>query len=1004
MHENPLYAEVIVNRPIVSSGEGGGGGGFTYVVPPPLRPQIRLGQLVRVPFQEIHQVGMVVGFPPVPPPGEVHLKAVEAILDPTPALDVHQLALARWLARTQLAPLSRCVALMLPPGLFPPPETLLEAVSEAGEVALSLPEEDLQLLALIREKGPLSPRSLRRRVGWPWPSIRRRLGRLIRQGLVRRTTGDALPRIRVRRENQVRLKVPWERVPEALSTLGRDSGPARLLGALIQSPDPLPELDKLCHVAQCDRSAIRALESRGWAQVLPGQTWVELAISPAEVEAVLEEVLRRMPAQARALRQVAGAGGPVSLDDLIAAGASRSALRALEERGLIRQTEEPAQVMLLLDPEGVLDALAELRGTSRGLAVLRLLREEGRPLWVGGVYAQTSANRATLRALERASLIALGDQEVVRDPLAGMAFPPEEPPTLTADQESVWKAIQSELEAWLRGGETSPIPPTPFSAPPARGGVRGEEDAGKAPPPVFLLHGVTGSGKTEIYLRALDLILGLGGQAVVLVPEIALTPQTIRRFAVRFPGRVTTLHSDLSAGERYEQWRRIRAGQADVVVGPRSALFAPLPRLCLIVMDEEHDASYKESRPPYYHAREVALHLARLKGAAVILGSATPSIESYHRAQRGEFHLLSLPQRIFRAGGPASTGGRGVVGALPPVDVVDMRQELKAGNRGMFSRRLSEAMGETLAAGQQAILLLNRRGSATFVLCRDCGHVLLCPRCELPLTYHREGEALHCHHCGFRAAPPGRCPACGSVRIRYFGVGTQRVEQAVKAQWPAARVVRWDRDTTRSKGAHERILSQFASREADVLVGTQMVAKGLDLPWVTLVGVVSADTALHLPDFRSAERTFQLLTQVAGRAGRSPLGGQVVVQTYSPEHYAIRAASRHDFVGFYRREMEFRRKMGYPPFSRLARLLFLHSRWSVCQEETARLARWLEGRLAELGLPGSALIGPVPCFFQRERGRFRWQLLIRTADPVRVLQGAPLGPGWRVDVDPVDLL
>ncbi|MGQ9458753.1 MAG: replication restart helicase PriA [Anaerolineae bacterium] len=981
MSEERLYAEVVVNRPISPGEQLGGKGGFTYLVPPSLRPQVRLGQLVRVPFGDVRQVGVVVGFGP--PPEGMDVRPVEAILDPEPVLLPHQLALARFLARTQLAPLARCVALMLPPGLFPPPEVLLEALPASPEDLAALSGEDRRILDLVRAGSPLSLRALRRRARQPWPSAYRRLLRLIRLGLVARRSGDARPRLRPRRAETVRLAVAWEAVPEALATLGRESELARLLLSLLRSRDPLPEAEALCRATGSRMASLRALERKGWVRVLPARAWVEWLPPLDDAARLAEEVRGRAPAQAQAIALLAEAGGRSPQEDLEASGASREALAALERRGWVRRWEESAQAMLLLGEEEALSALAELRGVARALEVLRFLRQEGRPVWIGGVYAQTAASRATLQALEEAGLIALEDREVPRDPLAGLSFPAEKPPALTPDQEAVWQELERGIALWLAPGR----PPR-------------EER-----PPVFLLHGVTGSGKTELYLRALERTLALGRQAVVLVPEIALTPQTIRRFAMRFPGRVTTLHSGLSPGERYDQWRRVRAGQVDVVIGPRSALFAPLPRLGLIVLDEEHETSYKESRPPCYHAREAALELARLTGSVVLLGSATPSLESAHRAQEGAFRLLSLPQRIFRPASPEGVGEvQAVPGPLPPVHIVDMREELRAGNRSIFSRRLRQALDEALSRGEQAILFLNRRGSATFVLCRDCGHVLQCPRCELPLTYHRAGEALRCHHCGFQMAPPGRCPACGSARIRYFGTGTQRVEEAVKVHWPQARVLRWDLDTARTRGAHERTLHQFATRQADVLVGTQMVAKGLDLPWVTLVGVVAADTALNLPDFRAAERTFQLLTQVAGRAGRSPRGGQVVVQTYLPEHYAIQAASRHDFAAFYREEMAFRRRMGYPPFGRLARLLFVHSRWSVCQRETGRVAEWLEGRLAELGLPGSALLGPVPCFFVRERGRFRWHLVVRAADPVRVLEGVPLGPGWRVDVDPVDLL
>ena len=341
---------------------------------------------------------------------------------------------------------------------------------------------------------------------------------------------------------------------------------------------------------------------------------------------------------------------------------------------------------------------------------------------------------------------------------------------------------------------------------------------------------------------------------------------------------------------------------------------------------------------------------------------------------------------------------------LPPVQVVDLRAELRAGNTGIFSRALQTALEDTLAAGEQAILFLNRRGAATFVMCRDCGFVIKCPRCSVPLTYHSDRAGLVCHHCNYQLAVPKRCPECASKRIKFFGIGTQAVEQVVRQQFPQTRVLRWDRDVTGIKGAHEAILSKFVDGQADVLVGTQMLAKGLDLPWVTLVGVVTADTALHLPDFRASERTFQLLTQVAGRAGRSILGGKVIIQTYAPQHFCIQAACRHDYEGFYQQELAFRRQQGYPPFSRLVRLLFTHASAARCEEESAKMRRLLTDRIARLGLPDVSVIGPAPCFYARVRGKYRWQLVLRGSNPTQLLEGLSLALGWRVDVDPVSLL
>ena len=645
--------------------------------------------------------------------------------------------------------------------------------------------------------------------------------------------------------------------------------------------------------------------------------------------------------------------------------------------------------------------IAALSRAPKQRAVLEFLRQraQGENLALPIVISlaelreRVGVTKGVVDRLVEAGLLLWGQREVRRDPLAGREFVTTIPPKFTPDQERAWHLISSALES----------------------------SSGKA----FLLHGVTGSGKTEIYLRALAEVLQQGGQGIVLVPEIALTPQTIRRFAARFPDRLAVLHSKLSDGERYDEWRRIRQGQADVVIGPRSAIFAPLPRLRLIVMDEEHEWTYKQQDAlPYYHTRDVALKLSELTGALLILGSATPDVVAYRRAKRGQYTLLRLPQRVMghqrgieeqrrelnahrgqeqvKSPGPEYKDARYM--DLPPVQVVDMRAELRAGNRDIFSRALRTAMQDTLTAGEQAILFLNRRGAATFVMCRDCGYVIKCPRCDVPLTFHAHGQHLICHRCNHRTPVPQACPQCSSRRIKFFGVGTQKVEQVTRDLFPQARVLRWDRDVTGRKGAHEEILARFVNRQADVLIGTQMVAKGLDLPLVTLVGVITADTALQLPDYRASERTFQLLAQVAGRAGRSILGGKVIIQTYAPQHFCIQAASQHDYEGFYQQEIEFRRQQGYPPFNRLVKLLFTHTDAAKCEAEAERLRQRLDDQIARMGIPNVDLIGPVPCFVGRLRGRYRWQIIVRGPDPTVVLADFPLPLGWRVDVDPVSLL
>ncbi|MDW8267880.1 MAG: primosomal protein N' [Anaerolineae bacterium] len=702
---------------------------------------------------------------------------------------------------------------------------------------------------------------------------------------------------------------------------------------------------------------------------------VRLRIPPDAIAEALMS-LGRASKQAEALLWLRGQPAATEGELSAAVGATPAVIRQLVEKGLVAR-DASGRLRLTLPTDQVFSVVVSLRGVETYRRVLEMLAHAGpEVVSVGQIYAETGADAATLQKLAAAGLIGFEEAEVWRDPLAGRTFAPDTPPILTADQQAAWEAIAAGLEACL--ATDGPMPD----------------------PPVYLLHGVTGSGKTELYLRALARVLAAGRQAFVLVPEISLTPQTIRRFAARFPGRVGVWHSQLSEGERFDTWRRAQAGELDILIGSRSALFAPLPRPGLIVLDEEHDAAYKQERTPRYHARETAIALARLVGAVVLLGSATPSLESMFQARRGVYRLLALPRRVLGFTGAETTGTP--MAELPPVQIVDMREELRAGNRSMFSRRLATALQEVLDRGEQAILFLNRRGAAGFVLCRDCGHVMHCPRCAVPLTQH--GTRLVCHHCQHDEPMPTSCPRCGSWRFKEFGAGTERLLEALRAEFPAARPLRWDRDTTAGKSRHEEILQDFLDHKADVLVGTQMIAKGLDLPLVTLVGVISADIGLFLPDFRAAERTFQVLTQVAGRAGRSARGGQVIVQTYHPCHYAVLAAARHDYETFYRQEMRFRQEHGYPPYRRLTRLLYLDTNPDRCREETRRVAVLLEARARELGMADFGLIGPAPAFFARERNQWRWHLLIRSENPAALLADLRLTPNWRVDVDPVEVL
>jgi len=674
-----------------------------------------------------------------------------------------------------------------------------------------------------------------------------------------------------------------------------------------------------------------------------------------------------------------------------------SALQTLLKQGVLVKRE--GEIGLAITPQAAEQVRRDAQGIAKYASILDALSKTDGPIWKSELHTTVEVNLALLRSLQTAGLITLTEQIRFRDPLGGRSYTQTKAPPLTAEQAHVWREIVARCfpqPAFSPAGDLPTIQPDALVA------------------TQFLLHGVTGSGKTEIYLRTIGAILARGRQAIVLVPEIALTPQTVARFAGRFPGRVTVIHSGLSAGERYDVWRHIRDGAFDVVIGPRSALFAPLPRLGLIVIDEEHETSYKQnaeewgSRTVFYDARTVVRQLATLTQSILILGSATPSLESYSAAMHGDLVLLELAQRVMghqpaEPGAPAKTA---LYAEMPPVEIVDMRQELRAGHRSIFSRTLLSELHATLDAGEQAIIFLNRRGTRTFVLCRDCGDVQACKRCDVPLTYHENSELLICHHCNQRYPIPVLCPKCQSKRIKYFGSGTQRVEETIKEIAPHARLLRWDADTATSKHSHEEILRCFAAHEADILVGTQMIAKGLDFPLVTLVGVVAADVGLHLPDFRSSERTFQLLTQVAGRAGRSIHGGRVVFQTYNPEHYAIQAAAQHDYQAFYQRELRFRQEHGYPPVRRLARLVYWDKKLEKAQGASELMAVTLRQRLQEMGIAGEAatVIGPAPAFFARYRNYYRWQVLLRAPSPAQVLHSIAIPFGWRVDIDPMSML
>jgi len=646
----------------------------------------------------------------------------------------------------------------------------------------------------------------------------------------------------------------------------------------------------------------------------------------------------------------------------LSASAFRRALNSLVDRGIVVRDESPrpiavkplTETFVVLKREAELSAPTVLTGARRQRQIYECLRTLGRPAGYGELRSLCGADRTSLRALETKGLVETFERRVWRTPLGRLTGQEDVCLDLTPRQAAALSRIQEGMDSGA------------FAR--------------------YLLFGVTGSGKTELYLRAVEHAVRLGRRAICLVPEIALTAQTVERFMARFPGRVALLHSALRPGERADEWERIHTGNCDVVVGPRSALFAPVQNLGLIVLDEEHERTYKQDdAEPRYHARTVATRMAQTSGSTIILGSATPDVETFHEAEHHDVHLLELPQRVV---GTAD---------LPKVDVVDMSAELRAGNYGLFSQSLRDLMTSRLAGGEQVFLLLNRRGTATMMQCRKCGQVVICPRCSVSLAYHSARERLVCHRCGYSSRVPSRCPRCSSTRLHFLGVGTQGVVEEVHRLFPAARVLRWDSDVPSGVRSDGSLTTAVRRGEVDVVVGTQMIAKGHDFPNVTLVGVVSTDVGLNIPDYKAGERVFQLLCQAAGRAGRGARPGSVVFQTYNPDHYVIQAASRQDYRGFYRSEIAYREEHSYPPFSRLVRITYANVNEQRARQEAERVTQDLSRRAAS---GDTKVFGPVPAYVWRLRGHYRLQTTLRGSDPSALLEGYYLPRGWTIDVDP----
>lgn len=624
------------------------------------------------------------------------------------------------------------------------------------------------------------------------------------------------------------------------------------------------------------------------------------------------------------------------------------------------------QMLVLTAPENLAEQLPSLKLSTQQRRALEHVLAAGQPMTARELAAAVGCSLAPIDALRKRGLLI--EQRQRRPTFYPVQQAPQRqaPWQLNAQQQQALQRLLPAIEAGV--AET------------------------------FLLQGVTGSGKTEVYIQAIERVVQLGRQAIVLVPEISLTPQTEERFRSRF-AQVAVLHSHQTDVERHAYWREIYQGRVDVVVGARSAIFAPVPRLGLVVIDEEHDASFKQDKTPRYHACQVAQYRCRLEGAPLLLGSATPSLESYHAARSGTYHHLVLTHRIQER-------------PLPPVTLVDMRDEThRRLSTGAISRPLHQAMREALEQDGQVILLLNRRGFATAIQCLACGHVVHCPQCDIALTHHRVGVLAVCHYCGHEEAAPQCCPKCGSETIRLRGQGTQRLEAEVQARFPTVGCVRMDSDSMKKPGAHAAALDRFRRGEAKVLLGTQMIAKGLDFPSVTLVGVVNADTALHLPNFRAAERTFQLVTQVAGRTGRGLRGGHVIVQTYSSDHPAMLAAARHDYDAFARQELAARQRFHYPPFGKMIRVIIRGEKERTAHAFADELARFFQQRWSS---PSARLVGPAPTPIPRLQGKYRFHMLLVTPSDLEPLRAVvrqaqrelptPAGIQWIADVDPLDML
>jgi primosomal protein N' (replication factor Y) len=823
--------------------------------------------------------------------------------------------------------------------------------------------------------------------------------------LAQRYAEVAIP-VRVMQTFTYRLPAALQRDAQVGSRLLVPFGRKRVTGYIVALHDELDRAAELTDDAVKDAEELldaeplitpEILEITRWVADYYAAPWGEVlkAALPAGLNATVEQVLSitaegrdelaRLPihrtatAKARALRLLADEGD-LSLRTLARhVGESRASAiaRELERAGWIKLTHRARSVLAkakrrkavrLLPPEAHAQTENARTLSEAQTKIIETLMAEGGEMAFTDLLERADTSAAPIQSLERRRIVEVFVRDVRRDPLADAVLPDTETLNLTEAQGKALRQIEAPM-------------------------AEGVYEA-------FLLHGVTGSGKTEIYIRAMRAALSRGRSAMMLVPEIALTPVFSRRLRAYFGDRVAIFHSSLTTGERFDEWSRLKRGEARVVIGTRSAVFAPVSDLGLVVIDEEHETSYRQHESPFYNGRDTAIVRARQAGAVVVLGSATPSLESFHNAKSGKYHYLHLPERINNR-------------AMARAEVIDMRASFaKAGKPEVFADELLAAIEETHARGEQSIILLNRRGYSSFVLCRTCGESIRCNNCDVTLTYHRSESSLLCHYCNLRRAAPTRCPSCAGKYIYYVGEGTEQIEEMLQKRFPELRIARLDRDTTVRRKLFERTILEFGAGDLDMLVGTQMLAKGHDFPNVTLVGVVSVDAGLALPDFRSAERAFQLITQVAGRAGRGELPGRVLIQTYHPNHYALKHAAAQDYQSFYEEEIRYRKSLSYPPFVSLASILVHGDDLGRMQATAAEIRRALDSANTE---QACRILGPAPAPLSRLRGEHRIQLLLKSRSRPRLRQvidmalaeSSARGADMRavnLEIDPVNLM